>query len=172
MTCNAWAATSIGALTLLAALAGTARAEEAARPAAPAPSSAATIPAPALDNTAQSFIRKLPTEALKTPPPKRFSSGDYQNPRTALVLDEIRVYGQVEPEDYTRRKPAMTAFRERLERDRPLSIKEKAQRAMCFIGLCARYGPDGAPVELGVEERNEANLSLSTLQRGTRGTLQ
>ena len=122
-----------------------------------------------LDTPAQSFIRKLPADALKEPPKRRFNSGDYVNPRVAIVLDEIRVYGQIEPEDFTRKKSPLAQFRERLEKDRPMTPAEKVKLALCFIGLCG-----GVPVELSPEDRAEARLSQTTTQLNAqfRGTLQ
>ena len=122
-------------------------------------------PAEPLDTRARTFIRKLPANAANIPTPRRFSSGDYQNPRTAIVLDEIRVYGQIEPEDYVgRKKTPLQQFHEHLERDRPLTPAEKTQLALCFIGLCSIYGPDGAPAELSAADRSEARLQQSTTQ--------
>jgi hypothetical protein len=130
---------------------------------------------PAIETPAQSLVRKLPLDALKAPAPRRFSSSDYYvNPRVAVVMDEIRVYGQVEPEDYVKRVAPMQRFRNQLERDRPATPKETAQSVLCVIGLCGIYGPDGIPLEVTAAERSEQRLSQSTTQLNSqfRGTLQ
>lgn len=122
-----------------------------------------------IETPAQSFIRTLPTDALKAPPKRRFNSGDYINPRVVIVLDEIRVYGQIEPEDFGRKKSPLAQFRERLEKDRPMTPADKLKLALCFIGLCG-----GVPVEISPEERAETRLSQSTTQLNAqfRGALQ
>ena len=111
----------------------------------------------------------MPADALKAPPKRRFNSGDYINPRVAILLDEIRVYGQIEPEDFIRKKSPLAQFRERLERDRPMTPAEKVKLALCFVGLCG-----SVPAEISPEERAEARLSQSTTQLNAqfRGTLQ
>lgn len=136
-----------------------------------APDASAEVAAPpadgktAIETPAQSLVRKLPGDALKAPVTKRFSSSDYYvNPRVAVVMDEIRVYGQVEPEDYVRRVAPMQQFRNRLEKDRPMTPKEKTQAVLCVIGLCGVYGPDGIPPEVSAAERSEQRLSQSTTQ--------
>jgi len=145
-----------------------------ATPAAPPVPTAGAPAVPVAATPAQIFIRKLPPETAKAPEPKRFVNDYYVNPRSAQVLDEIRVYGQVEPEDYVRRIPPMQKFRERLERDRPMTPKEKAQMALCIVGLCGIYGPEGIPLEGTAADRSEARLSQSTTQLNGqfRGTLQ
>lgn len=118
-----------------------------------------------IDTPAQSLVRKLPADVIKAPAPKRFSSSDYYvNPRVAVVMDEIRVYGQVEPEDYVRRVAPMQQFRNRLEKDRPMTPKEKTQAVLCVIGLCGVYGPDGIPPEVSAAERSEQRLGQTTTQ--------
>ena len=90
-------------------------------------------------------------------------------------LDEILIYGTVEPEDYVGPKKApFVQFRERLEKDHPMTPKEKAQLALCLIGLCSIYGPDGIPLEPSLAERNEARTNQSTTQLNGqfRGTIQ
>ena len=107
--------------------------------------------------------------------PQRFSDADKKRVETITRLDEILVYGQVEPEDFVgAKKSPMMQFRERLERDRPMTPKEKAQLALCFIGLCGIYGPDGIPREPSLDERSEARINQSTTQLNSqfRGTLQ
>jgi len=68
----------------------------------------------------------------------------------------------------------MAQFRERLEKDRPMTPKEKTQLALCFIGLCGIYGPDGLPREPSLDERREARSNQSTTQLNNqfRGALQ
>ena len=107
--------------------------------------------------------------------PQRFSEADKTRIDTVTRLDEIIIYGQVEPEDYVGPKKApFVRFRERLEKDRPMTPKEKTQLALCVIGLCGIYGPDGAPREPSLEERNKARTNRSTTQLNSqfRGTLQ
>ena len=90
-------------------------------------------------------------------------------------LDEILIYGQVEPEDYVGPgKAPLVLFRERLEQDRPMTPWEKIRLPLCLVGLCGIYGPDGIPREPGLEERNEARANQSTTQLNSqfRGTLQ
>jgi hypothetical protein len=59
----------------------------------------------------------------------------------------------------------MAAFREKLERERPMTPKEKAQLALCFIGLCgAHYGPEGIPVENTASTRGEKSARKSSLE--------
>ncbi len=90
-------------------------------------------------------------------------------------LDEIFIYGQVDPEDYAGPgKSPIVKFRERLDKDRPMTPREKARLALCLIGLCANYGPDGIPREPSREERREARINQSTTQLNSQfnGTLQ
>ena len=90
-------------------------------------------------------------------------------------LDEIIIYGQVEPEDYVGPgKSPIVKFRERLDKDRPMTPREKAQLALCLIGLCGNYGPDGLPREPSRDERREARIEQSTMQLNSQfnGTLQ
>lgn len=132
--------------------------------------------APALDTPAQAAVKKLPKEVVNAPAPRRFATRDSRNDEitAAVQMEEIRVYGQVDPEDYAKRNTAMQQFQNRLENDRPMTPKEKTQLALCLIGLCAMYGPDGLPREPSLAERGDARKNLSTIQLNTqfRGTLQ
>lgn len=86
------------------------------------------------------------------------------------LLEEIRVFGNGDPEDYVAPKPApMLVFRASLERQRPMTLKEIAQAGLCFIGLCSIYGPDGAPIEDTPEQRAERRKNAPPSQ--PRGTL-
>ena len=127
-----------------------------------------------LDTPAQAAAKRLPKVwAIQTP--QRFSVADKTRVDVVTRLDEILIYGQVEPEDYVGpRKSPMMQFRDRLERDRPMTPKEKTQLALCFIGLCGIYGPDGAPIEPSLDARREARLNQSTthLNSQFKGTLQ
>ena len=83
-------------------------------------------------------------------------------------LEEIRVYGAIEPEDYvTPKRPPMLAFRARLERQRPRTPEEIVKGALCMIGLCA-----GLPPEVAPEQRTEARTRQSFTPGFGRGTLQ
>ena len=127
-----------------------------------------------LDTPAQSAAKKLPRHLLNaTPPP--FSSADKSRIDAITRLDEITVYGYVEPEDYVApKKAAMVQFRNQLDRDRPMTPWEKLRLPLCLVGLCANYGPDGIPREPSLDERNEARINQSTAQLNGqfRGTLQ
>ena len=137
---------------------------------------AAREDAPALDTPAQAAVKKLPKEVVNAPAPRRFATRDSRNDEitNAVQMEEIRVYGQVDPEDYARRNTAMQQFRNRLEKERTYTPKEKTQMVLCLIGLCGMYGPEGIPLEPSVEARNEARKDQSTLQLSNqfRGTLQ
>jgi hypothetical protein len=129
---------------------------------APAPSpdppaiAAATDP---LDTPAQSAVKKLPGHLLRARP-RQFSAADKVRVETVTRLDEITVYGYVEPEDYAAPKKApIMQLRDRLERDRPLTPWEKIRMPLCLIGLCG-----GVPREPGLEERIENRISQSTTQ--------
>ena len=131
-------------------------------------------PVDPLDSPAQAATKQLPRQLLNAGP-QRFSEADKTRIDTVTRLDEIIIYGQVEPEDYVGPKKApFVEFRERLEKDRPMTPKEKTQLALCVIGLCGIYGPDGAPREPSLEERNKArtNRSITQLNSQFRGTLQ
>ena len=128
-----------------------------------------------LDTQAQAAVRKLPKEVVNAPPPRRFATRDVRNDEISPAqMEEIRVYGQVDPEDYARRNTSMQQFHNRLEGDRPSTPKEKTKMLLCFIGLCANYGPDGLPREPSLDERSEARANLTTTQLNGqfRGTLQ
>lgn len=132
------------------------------------------MPANPLDTPAQAAARKLPKQFLYAKP-QRFSEADKTRVDAVTRLDEILIYGQVEPEDYVGpKKTPFVQFRERLEKDRPMTPREKAQLALCFIGLCGIYGPEGIPLEPGIAERNEARTNQSTTQLNSqfRGTQQ
>ena len=83
-------------------------------------------------------------------------------------LEEIHVYGAIEPEDYvTPKRPPMLAFRARLERQRPRTPEEIVKGALCMLGLCA-----GLPPEVAPEQRTEARTRQSFTPGFGRGTLQ
>jgi len=69
---------------------------------------------------------------------------------------------------------AMAPLRARLENDRPMTPADKVRLALCFVGLCADYGPDGLPREPGLDERSDARINQSTTQLNSqfRGALQ
>jgi len=140
-----------------------------AAPISPGDMPAKAPPADPLDSPAQAAAKQLPRQLLSAGP-QRFSEADKTRVDTVTRLDEIIIYGQVEPEDYVApRKAPFVQFRERLEKDRPMTPKEKAQLALCVIGLCSVI-----PREPSLEERNKARTNRSTTQLNSqfRGTLQ
>ena len=162
-----------GALGLLAALMSGPAFSQTRPPVAPDNPPITSTPNP-LDSPAQAAAKRLP-KVWVNQTPQRFSAADKARADVVTRLDEILIYGQVEPEDYIgARKSPMMQFRDRLERDRPMTPKEKTQLALCFIGLCGIYGPDGAPVEPSLDARSEARLNQSTTQLNSqfKGTLQ
>jgi hypothetical protein len=162
-----------GTLILLAALISGPAFSQAAPPVAPENPPIVSTASP-LDTPAQAAAKRLP-KVWVNQTPQRFSAADKARVDVVTRLDEILIYGQVEPEDYSGpRKSPMMQFRDRLERDRPMTPKEKAQLALCFIGLCGIYGPDGAPIEPSLDARSEARLNQSTTQLNSqfKGTLQ
>ena len=73
-----------------------------AQPAAPASSPdtpAIASPADPLDTPAQAAAKKLPKQFLYSKP-QRFSEADKARVVAVTRLDEIFIYGQVEPEDH------------------------------------------------------------------------
>lgn len=117
-------------------------------------------------------MEKVRSEALtapsKTNAEKRPAAENIQR------LEEIRVFGKVDPEDYVAPKPPpMLVFRANLEKQRPMTPKEITQLGLCFIGLCGIYGADGAPVDSGAAYRQEARKDATTVELSrVRGTLQ
>lgn len=130
-----------------------------------------------IESPAAAAIRKLPKENVLAPKPRRFSLAEQREEElvTARGLDEITVFGARDPEDVIKKLPPMLAFRERMDRERPMTPKEKTQLVLCFIGLCSRnYGPDGAPVESKAFTRGEQAAGKTSLELSQqfRGTLQ
>ncbi|MEQ1516267.1 MAG: hypothetical protein ABL931_07245 [Usitatibacteraceae bacterium] len=136
------------------------------------------VPFAALDSPAQIAFRKLAPAAAQTgaesgQAPIRVAAAEKIHPDLITRLEEIRVYGRNEPEDFVGpKKSPLMQFRARLEGEVTLSPAKKAQLALCFIGLCSIYGPDGIPVGDSPERRAEARIVESTLSRQVRGTLQ
>ena len=139
---------------------------------------AAAINGDDLDSPAATAVRKLPKDAISAPKAKRFSleAKRDQDVIDARAIEEILVRGERDPEDVLGpRKSGFQVFREKLERDRPMTPKEKTQLALCFIGLCSRnYGPEGIPVESNAYTRAERGTNKSSLELSQqfRGTLQ
>ena len=134
----------------------------------------ADIPTDALDSPAQAAMKKLTASAVHVRP-LRVTDAGKKHPDLIVRLEEIRIYGRNEPEDFVGRKISpMMQFRARLEGDVPWSPAKKAQMALCMIGLCSIYGPDGIPLGDSPEVRAEARLNQSTTQLNAqfRGTLQ
>ena len=132
------------------------------------------VAAMSLDSLAQSAMKKIsaPESAVR---PLRVADAEKIHPDLVARLEEIRVYGRNEPEDYVgpRRSPMMQ-FRARLEKEVRLTPAKKVQLSLCLIGLCSIYGPDGIPEGDSPEARADARLYQSTSQLNAqfRGTLQ
>lgn len=143
-------------------------------PAPPATTAKEPLPSAIMDTPAQTAAKKLPKDFVNAKP-QRFSAEEKRRVEAITRLDEILVEGQIDPEDYIgARKAPMMQFRDRLEKDKPMTPKEKAQLALCFIGLCGIYGPDGAPPEPSRDAKRDARLNQSTTQLNSqfRGTVQ
>lgn len=116
--------------------------------------------------------KEIRAESLKLPAnpnaPKRPAAENIQR------LEEIRVFGNGDPEDYVAPKPPpMLVFQATLDKQRPMTPKEIAQLGMCFIGLCSIYKPDGSPYELSAMDRAEDRKNATTIELSrVRGTLQ
>ena len=132
----------------------------------------------AYESPAQAAMRRLASDNGKREPGSRLQrmpEAEKTHPDLLTRLEEIRVYGRNEPEDFVGpKKSPMMQFRARLEKDVPLSPAKKVQFALCLIGLCANYGPEGIPLGDSPERRAEARLSRSTTQLNAQfyGTLQ
>lgn len=133
-----------------------------------------SLAADAFDSPAQTAIKKLALPFTQERPP-RVAGAEKNHPDLVTRLDEIRVYGRNEPEDYVGPKVSpLMQFRGRLEREVTLSPAKKVQLAFCLIGLCGIYGPEGIPLGDSPERRAEDRLNQSTVQLNSqfRGTLQ
>ena len=132
----------------------------------------------AFESPAQAAMRRLANPNAAGRPPTRLQrilEAEKSHPDLVTRLEEIRVYGRNEPEDFVGpNKSPMMQFRARLEKDIPLTPAMKVQLALCLIGLCANYGPEGIPLGDSPERRAEARLSRSTTQLNAQfyGTLQ
>ena len=129
-----------------------------------------------LDGTAARMIKTVPKEIINAPKAKRFSlaARHDEDQATARYAEEIRVFGDRDPEDVTSpKRTPMLAFRDKLEREKTLTPKDITMMGLCFIGLCgAHYGPDGAPVEdraftRAETKKNKSSLEMSQQFRGT-----
>ena len=132
------------------------------------------VAAQLLDSRAQSAMKRIsmPESAVR---PLRVADAEKSHPDLITRLEEIRVYGRNETEDYVGpKKSPMMQFRARLTRDVPLTPAKKVQLAFCLIGLCSIYGPEGIPEGDSPEARADARLYQSTTQLNAqfRGTLQ
>lgn len=124
------------------------------------------------DEVARERGKEIAADALKPlPKPNAEARPAAEN---ILKLEEIRVFGKVDPEDYVAPKQSpMLQFRATLDKQRPSTPAENAQFLLCFIGLCGIYGPDGAPVDSGAAYRQEARKNATTLDLARmRGTLE
>ncbi len=123
------------------------------------------LPPTALDSPAQAAARKLADNTRNGVQAPRLAPEAKIHPDLITRLEEIRVYGRNEFEDFVGSKLSpLMQFRARLKNDVPLSPAKKAQRALCFIGLCSSYGPEGIPLGDSPERRAEARLVQSTVQ--------
>jgi PhoH-like ATPase len=132
------------------------------------------IPVEAFDSPAQVAIKRLKTPDAPARP-AQLAAAEIAHPDLITRLEEIRVYGRNEPEDFVGpKKSPLMQFRARMEKDVPLSPAKKTQLALCFIGLCSMYGPEGIPLGDSPEVRADARLYQSTIQLNAqfRGTLQ
>ena len=124
-----------------------------------------SLPPTALDSPAQAVVRKLADNTRNGVQSSRLTAEAKIHPDLITRLEEIRVYGRNEPEDFVGQKLSpLMQFRARLENDVPLTPAKKAQRALCFIGLCGIYGPEGIPLGDSPERRAQARLIQSTVQ--------
>ena len=132
----------------------------------------------AFESPAQAALRRLSSgdgDRESSSRLRRIPEAEKNHPDLVTRLEEIRVYGRNEPEDFVGpKKSPLMQFRARLERDVPLSPAKKVQVALCLIGLCGIYGPEGIPLGDSPEVRAEARLYQSTTQLNAqfRGTLQ
>jgi hypothetical protein len=115
---------------------------------------------------AKAWLDKKPANSAEPPRPvdkaARHAAPELQR------IDEIRVYGASEAEDYVAPKlTPMMAFRAKLDRQRPMTPSEIAQSALCIIGLCG-----GKPAEVSAEQRTEARVRQSGVPGFGQGTLQ
>ncbi len=130
-----------------------------------------------LDSRGAVAVRKLSKDVINAPRPKRFSIESLRDEGRADkgTIDEILVTGERDPEDAAReRRTPLQRFRDKLEREQRMTPKDKLQLALCIIGLCGKYGDDGAPVEDRSFTRSERAALRSSLEMSQqfRGTLQ
>jgi hypothetical protein len=118
-----------------------------------------------LDSPAQTAIRKLKSPDANTKP-VRVAAAEIAHPDLVTRLDEIRVYGRNEPEDFARpKKPPHLQFRDHLaSASPPMTPWQKIRLPLCLIGLCGNYGPEGIPLGDSAERRAEDRLGRTTLQ--------
>jgi hypothetical protein len=68
---------------------------------------------------------------------QHYSAEKNTNVGNVQRLEEIRIYGILDPEDYIAPKPPpMLAFRATLDKQRPKTPQEITQGLLCTIGLC------------------------------------
>jgi hypothetical protein len=126
----------------------------------------------ALKEVEREARKETRAESVKLPinpnAPKRPAAENIQR------LEEIRVFGNGDPEDYVAPKPPpMLVFRAQLDKQRPMTPKEITQLGLCFIGLCGIYGPEGIPSEASIINRAEDRKNATTIELSrVRGTLQ
>ena len=130
-----------------------------------------------LDSPGAIALRKLSKDVINAPKPKRFSleAQRQQELATPSGPEEIIVRADRDPDDVISTRARMEAFRDKLERERPMTPKEKAQLALCFVGLCAaNYGPEGIPVENTAYTKGEKGAKKTFLEQSLlfRGTYQ
>lgn len=129
-----------------------------------------------LDSPAATMIKKIPKDVVNSRAPKRFSQAELAEEIEAALRnpDEIRVFANRDPEDVVRKPTAFAQFRNKLEKDRPMTPAEVTKAVICFItGACAmEYGPDGAPIENTAYSRSERKIRSTLESSRMRGTLQ
>ena len=151
---------------LLVALACSAAAADSAAADDPKASSPQRLSADVFDSQARTWLLKR--QAGKNALEPNIDHKHASAAKSIQRLEEIRVYGAIEPEDYvTPKRPPMLEFRARLERQRPRTPEEIVKGVLCTIGLCA-----GLPPEVAPEQRTEARTRQPFTPGFGRGTLQ
>ncbi|MCA3003154.1 MAG: hypothetical protein ING66_06730 [Rhodocyclaceae bacterium] len=122
-----------------------------------------------LDSPGAIALRKLSKDVINAPKPKRFSleAQREQERSAASNTEDILVLADRETDDVISKRVGMAAFRDRLARERPSTPKEKVQRALCFIGLCAVEPVENTAFTRAEQGTDKSSLELSKQFRGT-----
>jgi hypothetical protein len=125
------------------------------------------------DEIARERGKEIRAEALKLPPKQNAETRPAAE--NILKLEEIRVFGKVDPEDYVPPKPApMLQFRATLDGQRPRTPYESTMQVVCFFIACIPYDKNGNPIidydpaHRQLMRKNATTVELSQM----RGTLQ